>query len=74
MKNQIKRDLFNDKRAFLMRDFLVASILFGMVISLYILQVSSLANNYGNTEIISPSFANHYSTLQQNLNNLDVSN
>jgi uncharacterized membrane protein len=65
---------FMQKKGFLLRDFVVAGILFGIIIALLIIQVASVAQNYNNQDIISPAFASHYSTLQQNLNNLDTSN
>jgi hypothetical protein len=61
------------KKGFLARDFVVAGILFGLIIALFIVQVASVANSYHNTEIISPSFAAHYDKLSTNLNSLDTS-
>ena len=63
--------IFKQKKGFLLRDFVVVGILFGMIISLYIIQVASIAQNYGNTDIISSSFQQHYSVLQTNLNLLN---
>jgi hypothetical protein len=65
--------IFKQKKGFLLRDFIIVGILFGMVISLYILQVASIAQNYNNNDIISPEFSEHYSTLQTNLDKLDTS-
>lgn len=64
---------FKQKKGFLIRDFVVVGILFGLIVGLYILQVASLADNYNNTEIVSESFATHYSNLQSNLDKLDTS-
>jgi len=61
------------KKGFLLRDFVVVGILFGLVVALYIIMVGSMANNYHNTEIVSASFSEHYSKLGTNLNQLDTS-
>ena len=65
--------IIKQKKGFLLRDFVIVGILFGIIIALYIIQVSSVANNYGNTDIISEDFQNHYSKLSDNLNQLDTS-
>lgn len=62
--------MFKQKKGFLLRDFVVVGILFGMAIALYIIQVASVAQNYGNDDMISPEFAAHYSKLQTNLDAL----
>lgn len=69
----IKQKMLKDKRGWLIRDFVAVGILFGLVISMYIIQVASVAQNYGNTEIIDEDFAEHYNNLQTNLNQLDTS-
>ena len=62
------------KFGFLIRDFVIVGILFGMIIALFIVLVASTANNYNNTDIISPSFAAHYSQLTAFKSDLDTSN
>ena len=62
-----------NKKGFLLRDFIVVGIIFGVVISLYIVQVASVADNYGNMDIISSDFAAHYDKLQEMSGNLDKS-
>jgi hypothetical protein len=64
---------FKHKYGFLVRDFVVVGLLFGLVIAMFIIQVASLANNYNNQDMIDPSFSSHYSKLQDNLNKLDTS-
>lgn len=64
---------FKQKKGFLLRDFVIVGIIFGIVIALYIIMVASMSTNYNNTDIISSDFANHYSKLQSNLNALDTS-
>lgn len=63
--------IFVQKKGFLMRDFLAVGIIFSMVIALYVLATGAVAANYHNTEIVSQSFADHYSHLNDNLNKLD---
>ena len=63
-----------NKKGFLARDFVVVGIIFGMVIALFVILVASTANQYNNTDIVSPNFAKHYSTLNTNLQQLDTSN
>ena len=62
-----------NKRGWLIRDFVVAGLLFGLVVALYIVQVGSIANNYNNQDIVSPSFAAHYNQLSENTANLETS-
>lgn len=64
---------FKQKKGWLLRDFVIVGIVFGIVIALYVIQVASIAQNYNNQDIISSSFANHYSQLQHNLGKLDTS-
>jgi hypothetical protein len=72
------KSFLKDKRAFLMRDFVVVGIIFGMLIALYIASVASVANNYTSIDpevmdkMTSASFAQHYSRLSTNLNQLNT--
>lgn len=61
------------KKGFLLRDFVIAGILFGLVLALFILQVAGVASNYDNQEIISQSFSQHYNQIQNNFQMLDKS-
>lgn len=62
-----------NKKAWLLRDFVIVGILFGVIIALYIILVASTASNYNNTDIINENFTNHYNKLQDNLDQLDTS-
>lgn len=62
-----------NKRGWLLRDFVVTGIIFGLIVSLYIIQVASVADNYNNQAIISPAFAQHYDQLSDNIANLETS-
>jgi hypothetical protein len=65
--------IFKQKKGFLLRDFVIVGILFGVIISLFIIQVASVADNYNNQDIVSANFAQHYNKLQTNLASLDTS-
>jgi len=65
---------FKQKKGFLLRDFVIVGIIFGMVIAFYIIQVASVAQNYNNQDIITPEFAQHYSKIQTNLDQLNSAN
>lgn len=65
---------FVQKKGWLLRDFVIAGILFGIVVALFIIQVASVANNYNNQDIISQSFSQHYNKLSTNLAQLDSAN
>lgn len=62
-----------NKRGWLLRDFVIVGLLFSGIIGLYIFQVGSVADNYGNQDIVSADFANHYNKLETNLDQLDTS-
>ena len=66
--------IFKQKKGFLLRDFVVAGIMFGMVVALFIIMTGSIANNYHNQVIVSPAFAQHYSSLSTQLASLDTTN
>ena len=65
--------IFKQKKGFLLRDFVVVGILFGMIVGFFIIMVGALANNYNNTDIVSANFANHYDVMQTNLDKLSTS-
>lgn len=69
----IKKIIIKQKKGFLLRDFVVVGIVFGLVIAMYIIMVAAVGNNYNNGEIINSDFAKHYSQLSTNLNQLDTS-
>lgn len=60
------------KRGFLLRDFVVVGLIFGIVVAMYVISVASIANNYNNQAMINPSFASHYSKLSDNLAKLNI--
>jgi hypothetical protein len=64
---------FKNKKGFLIRDFVVAGIIFGIIMLMFSLAVVSIADNYGNTEIVNEKFSENYNKLQANLDALDTS-
>lgn len=64
---------FKQVKGFLLRDFVVTGIIFGMIVSLFIISVASVAHNYNNQDIISSSFAEHYDKMSDNINKLETS-
>jgi hypothetical protein len=61
------------KKGFLIRDFVIAGILFGLVLALFVFAIADTSNNYSNIpgvnhEVVSPSFANHYSQFDSIIN------
>ena len=64
---------YKQKKGWLLRDFVIVGIVFGLIIALYVVSVASVADNYNNHDIISANFANYYSKLSTNLQQLDTS-
>lgn len=61
------------KKGFLLRDFVIAGMLFGLVVTMFVFQVAGIAENYHNYEIVSPQFSQNYDKLNQNLDYLSTS-
>lgn len=68
------KQMFNNKKGWLIRDFVIVGLIFGLVTGLFVILVASTANQYNNAEIISPEFAAHYSKLSTNLAQLNTAN
>lgn len=66
--------LIKGKKGWLLRDFVIVGIIFGMIISLFLFSVASIAEKYNDDTMISADFQKHYSVLSQNLNKLDSAN
>jgi hypothetical protein len=62
-----------NKHGWLLRDFVIVGIVFGILISLYISAVGSIAQNYPASDIVNPSFSAHYNNIQSSLGRLDNS-
>lgn len=55
-----------NKKGFIARDFVVALILFSGVIALMTLAIASIADDYGNTDVINEDFADKFDRLEDN--------
>lgn len=67
---------FRQKKGWLIRDFVIAGLIMGMIIGLLVLSIADINNNYLNVpgvnhDVVSADFASHYSTLS---NTLDKAN
>lgn len=60
-----------NKKGMLVRDVVYAGIVFCGVIALLVILVGNMANNYGNTSMISSSFSNNYDKLNQIINGVN---
>jgi len=65
---------FKNKKGWLLRDFVIVGIIFGIILSLFLFGVADIASNYNDDTMISQSFSDHYSNLQTNLNQLNNAN
>ena len=54
-----------NKKGFVARDFIIATILFSGVIALFTLAVASLADDYGNSNVVNPEFADNFDRLEE---------
>jgi hypothetical protein len=61
------------KKGWLIRDFVLVGIVFGLIITLYVFAVAGIADNYNNSNMVNPTFSANYNKLQNNLNELDTS-
>lgn len=60
-----------NKKGWLVRDFVVAGIIFGVVIALFILGLASTALNYNRADLINSDFAAHYNKLTTTLDKVN---
>ena len=54
-----------DKKGWVARDFVVAVLLFSGVLALFVVMIGSIANDYGNTEIIDPVFSEKFDKFSE---------
>jgi hypothetical protein len=67
------------KKGWLIRDFVIAGILFGLVLALFVIAIADTSNNYSNIpgvnhNVVSPTFANHYSQFDSIINKANSMN
>lgn len=57
--------MMKNKKGWVARDFVVASLIFSGVIALFVIMIGSLANDYDNTEIIDPEFSEKFDKFSE---------
>ena len=65
--------LIKNKKGFLTRDLVITGLLFTGIIAIIVISITSIADNYDNTEIISEEFSNNYDKLTDIANNVNIS-
>lgn len=61
----INKKLYKNKKGWTSKDFLVAMLIFSAGIALFMLMVGSLANDYGNTDIVNDEFSNKFDKFSE---------
>lgn len=61
--------MMKQKKGFLARDWVIATVLFAGIIGLFSISLLSIANNYGRSDIIDPNFNSNYNKLTELTNN-----
>jgi len=56
-----------NKKGWVARDFIIAMLVFSGVLALFVVMIGSLANDYGNTEVISPEFSQKFDKFSENV-------
>jgi hypothetical protein len=68
-----QQNLFTDKKGFLLRDVILAA-LFGVgLISLFVIFVGGVADNYNRNDIVSQKFADNYDNLERLTDGVEIS-
>ena len=61
-----------NKKAFLIRNFLIASVLFSGIFALYTLGIIGIAGEYQNNEIINEEISSHYNQLTETTDKIEI--
>jgi len=56
-----------NKKGWVARDFIIAMLIFSGTLALFVVMISNLANDYGNTNIISPEFSQKFDKFSENV-------
>ena len=59
MKQQFNR------RGWVARDFVIAMLIFSGCLTLFVVMIGSMANDYGNTNVINPEFSNKFNKFNE---------
>ena len=61
-----------NKKGFLTRDIIITGLLFTGIVSLFVIAIGGVADNYDNTEIINDQFSENYDKLSEIAGNVDI--
>ena len=56
-----------NKKGWVARDFIIAMLVFSGVLAMFVLMIGSVANDYNNTDIISPEFSDKFDKFSENV-------
>jgi len=56
-----------NKKGWVARDFIIAMLIFSGVLAMFVVMIGSVANDYGNTDIISPVFSEKFDKFSENV-------
>lgn len=62
-----------NKKGFLLRDVVIAAIFGISIITFYVFFVGGLSTNYNRTDIVNPSFSEHYNELDRLVSGVETS-
>jgi len=56
-----------NKKGWVARDFIIAMLVFSGVLAMFVVMIGSVANDYDNTNIISPDFSDKFDKFSENV-------
>jgi len=56
-----------NKKGWVARDFIIAMLVFSGVLAMFVVMIGSIANDYDNTDIISPDFSDKFDKFSENV-------
>ena len=56
-----------NKKGWVARDFIIAMLVFSGVLAMFVVMIGSIANDYDNTDIISPEFSDKFDKFSENV-------
>ena len=54
-----------NKKGWVARDFIIAMLMFSGVLAIWVLMIGSVANDYGNTDVIDPEFSEKFDKFSE---------
>ncbi len=71
-RNKKKFGLLKDKRGWVTRDFVIATLLFTGVIAMFVLFIAGMASEYNQPDLVSSSFSSNYNKLGEISDKVEV--